>query len=205
MYAMLIANAAFAQSAPSLQIRQRAEVRTVDMAMEDVGNAQLIRLPGGIVSALTLDDTDLREGDVYTVWFVVFNDWQQCPSGDCGSDPMDYDDPDLVGLDIGYATGEIVRQDGELKVAAFVPRGMLDGFPDELGQTSGRGLERPLRAEIHVVLRDHGPLEPNLAIDQLTTYMGGCDYGSSPMSPGSAGAAGDYRCADRYSAVFDGQ
>ena len=195
-----------AASAPQPSVaRQRADVLTADAAMEDVGRAQLFRIPRGIQFHAEIDDPALREGDVYTAWWVVFNDWQQCPSGDCGSDPMDFEDPALVGLDIGYATGTIVREDGVLSLAAWLPAGQLEGYPAELGQSTGQGLTAVRNAEIYLIFRDHGPLVPELALDQLTTYMGGCDYSTSPLNPGTAGEQGDFACMDRYYARFPGR
>lgn len=41
----------------------------------------------------------------------------------------------------------------------------------------GRGLTNPTQAEIHAVVRTHGPVIPGMVDEQIHTFNGGCDPG----------------------------
>jgi hypothetical protein len=90
-----------------------------------------------------------------------------------------------AGVSVLYGDGRIVNPQG----SAFF-WGALD-VGDTEGALFGPGLINPLGAEIHYVLRTHGPAKQDVLAEQLTTFMGGCDS-EPPNAP----------CQDLQFAVF---
>lgn len=185
---------------------QKADVVTFDAAEADVGDSHLLRDEDGVHVWARVRDDVFAAGDTVTLWWVVWNDWENCPSGACGSVDADFEDPDLVGLDLGYASGKVVQKDGKLQISATLAEGALSGFPAEWGITSGDGLIDAETAEIHIVVRTHGPSQDGYVADQIGTFMGGCDYTDSGLPVGAYGAEGEaYPCFDTHFAIFDGR
>ena len=151
----------------------------------EVGEARLRRTESAAIASIIVEDDALNSGDVYTVWAMVTNPGDTTP-------------------DIGYAGGGIVSN-GTLRAVAHLRQGDLIGFPDELGMASGAGLDDPRTAGITFVLRNHGPREPGLLKDQLTTFLGGCDYSLVPPLAETApkyGEPSDFACIDLFLATF---
>jgi hypothetical protein len=141
----------------------------------------------GSASRLTRDDegltltvnTNSLPAAAYTVWWVVFNNPEFC-SGPCNQ--PDLMDP-AVDAAIVYGTGGVVGEDGignfttqlaEGDTARVNPEHM--GFPG-----SDKGLVDARKAEIHFVVRSHGPAsdDPGMLNTQLTTFNGGCKTGAT--------------------------
>jgi hypothetical protein len=170
--------------AQQIPLRQTTAVVTLSDGTE-VGEAQLRRTAQGVIGWITVDGAALNTGDTYTVWAMVSNPGDATP-------------------DIGYAGAGIVFN-GTLRAFVYLRAGDLVGFPDELNMASGAGLIDPLTAEITFVLRNHGPREPGLLHDQLTTFMGGCDYSLVPPLADAApkyGEPSDFACVDLFAASF---
>jgi hypothetical protein len=151
----------------------------------EVGEARLRRTEDAAIASIVVDGAALNSGDAYTVWAMVTNPGDATP-------------------DIGYAGGGMVFN-GTLRAVAYVRRGDLTGFPDELGMASGAGLVDPRTAAITFVLRNHGPRDPGLLDDQLTTFLGGCDYSLVPPLADTApkyGEPSDFACVDLFLATF---
>jgi hypothetical protein len=151
----------------------------------EVGEARLRRTEDAAIASIIVDDAALNSGDTYTVWAMVTN-------------------PGDVTPDIGYAGSGMVFN-GTLRAVAYLRQGDLTGFPDELGMASGAGLADPRTAGITFVLRNHGPREPGLLKDQLTTFLGGCDYSLvQPLAETAPkyGEPGNFACVDLFLATF---
>jgi hypothetical protein len=150
-----------------------------------VGEARLRRTEDAAIASIVVDDAALNSGDTYTVWAMVTNPGETTP-------------------DIGYAgSGMVVN--GTLRAVAYLRQGDLTGFPDELGMASGAGLVDPRTAGITFVLRNHGPRQPGLLKDQLTTFLGGCDYSLILELADTApkyGEPSDFACIDLFLATF---
>lgn len=134
----------------------------------------------------TFKTRDLDRRHAYTIWLITWNFPELCQDADaergfrCGAG--DYFNV-AAGFSVIYGTGDVVagkshRFSGERE--AFDPDGAF-----------GPGLIDPEGAEIHLVLRDHGPCQPGLCEEQVSTHDGGC---SNPMFAGLAGEPGDYEC-----------
>ena len=127
----------------------------------------LLRTGSGV--AMNLHTADLPAGTADTVWWVVFNNPQNCgpkPSGPrCG-------DADLhaTGVDasILHAAGHVVGADGVGNYGARLAVG------DTSTALFGPGLVNPFTADIHLVVRTHGAPIPGLVDDQIHSFNGGC-------------------------------
>lgn len=111
-------------------------------------------------------------GDATTVWFVVFNNPDGCVDG-CGQDDAlaAFSGDNRGGLGVHYAAGHVAGGD------AFRAAGRLNE-----GDTEGRIFGMPLKdaatAEIHLVVRSHGPaasLTGTQLADALHSVDGGCE------------------------------
>lgn len=119
---------------------------------------------GAFVYLLT---RQLTPGNVYTLWFGVYNKPENCKASPC--DVKDFlDHAAITKPDMGYADSLIAGADGTAKFSAYIPVGKLrQGW-------YGNGFQNPQSGEIHLVLHDHGRLIPERAANMLATYRGGC-------------------------------
>ncbi len=98
----------------------------------------------------------LIPGNAYTMWFVVFN----VPGTPPGPPTQS-----------SYGAGHIVGGSGN------------GNFSGHLN--TGPGFDKPLTAEIHVVIRSHGQAVPGMIPDQIHTFEGGCNPDLTfPEGPG---------------------
>jgi hypothetical protein len=130
---------------------------------------------------MTIKTSDLAPGDAITVWWVVFNNPELCsnpiPDPDGGADISACGEGDLLpyggDLDIEssalHAAGHIIGGRGKGNFAGYLAVG------DDSGALFGPGLLQAKTAEIHLVVRGHGPKIPGLVDDQIHTFDGGCD------------------------------
>jgi len=146
----------------------------------------------------TFDTTGLVPGHVVTMWWVVFNHPELCTNGEGG---LRCGEPDLIimgGDDaiegtVLHAAGHIVGPDGAGHFGSYLPVGETSGVMIE-----GPGLTNPLGADVHLVLRDHGPVQDGLFLDALTTYGGGCTE-----APDGTGTLGGFVCTQPQFAAHE--
>ena len=124
----------------------------------------------------TFHTQGLLVGHAVTAWIAIFNNPENCATSPCT--PADFSNPAVDGLLVNTG-GRVIGIDGAATYGAYRAVG------DITGRTTGsmNGLVDPLRAEIHLVLRDHGvaSADPAILQQQLTMFTGGC--------PGGAGCA----------------
>jgi hypothetical protein len=143
----------------------------------------LNRYENGIMA--TFHTNDLAPNDVVTMWWVIFNEPANCTDA-CGDDDIFVVDADgaLVIGDNGPelnldqieaaqiavlgATGNVIGDNGEGHFSAVLTTG------ENPNTVFGPGLLNPLTAEIHLVLRTHGPVNPDALDEQIITINGGC-------------------------------
>lgn len=109
---------------------------------------------------------------------MVFNNPEECATPNMCFDP-DFGNPD-VQIDVMYGGGNVVGASGRATVGFHHKAGDNSGsisdlfglFTDENG--GGFGLRNPLGAEVHYVIRFHGPKNPAAMPDQISGYPGGC-------------------------------
>jgi hypothetical protein len=184
---LLTALAPFAIAAQDGPVVQSSTVhRFSDMSVVDGGYAHLTRFENGVTMAVST--SDLVQGEVYSVWWVIFNEPENCSDGVCDVDdvliledgvvPRDEDGNRLMNMEgiaganvsIQHAAGGYA-QDGTLHTSASLGIGAVPGI------VLGPGLLDAHNAEIHLVIRTHGPAADNLEIlaDQISTFGGGCE------------------------------
>jgi hypothetical protein len=176
--------------------------RFADLSEVADGFAHLVRYDNGVTMAISTND--LVEGDVYTVWWVIFNEPENCSDGVCdvddvlvvedgvvprdedGNRPMNMEGIAAANVSIQHAAGGFA-QDGTLHTSATLGLGEVPGI------VIGPGLLDPYRAEIHLVLRTHGPAADDIDVfaDQISTFGGGCE----PMDA--------LPCDDHQFAIFE--
>jgi hypothetical protein len=120
----------------------------------------------------TVHTTGLTPGTAVTLWFAIFNNPQNCAAQPCT--PADLANPAVRGS-VASAGGKIIGPDGAATFGAFRAVGDTTGVFSGMG--TAEGLLDALKAEIHLVARNHGPAllnEPVTLNQQLTLFNGGC-------------------------------
>lgn len=174
---------AFAQESAE-PVVQSTTVHNFDGSEVEGGFARLTRYENG--ATVAFNTSNLVAGDVYTVWWVIFNDPQNCSNGACdlddifamedGSIPRDDVGNRVMNMDaiaqanisVQHASGAL-SVDGSLSASASLSEGIVPGI------VFGPGLIDSQSAEIHLVVRTHGPLQADAYADQLSTFGGGCE------------------------------
>ncbi len=129
----------------------------------------LIRNRNGVWYYITT--VGLLPGGAYTNWWVIFNHPEFCSPPGCGANdfPQNGGNPN-VQASVLWATGRVVDANGQGTFSAHLT---ADGTaPGEV--RFGPALLNP-RAEIHLIVRSHGPAMTGDALNaQLTSVVGGC-------------------------------
>ncbi len=128
----------------------------------------------------------LQPGHAYTVWLAIFNDPELCADG-CGEGDLGNGNSSVIWS----GAGGVANGGGNLNVSGYLTENNPQGYQQlltDLGAPDG-GFVDAEGAEIHFVVRDHGPVTGNP--DQLTSFEGDCTAGSS-FGLGS----GTYECTD---------
>jgi hypothetical protein len=142
-------------------------LRFGDLSVVPGGGSTLTRTRDGVY--MSLHAADLAPGTVVTAWWVFFNNPKKCNTSPCTPDDL-FNNPEAEGSLVN-ATGRVVGADGTADYGAFIAVG------DTTGAFLGSGLTNPLKAEIHLVTRSHGPAllgDAEQLRQQLTTFNGGC-------------------------------
>lgn len=132
-----------------------------------VGSSLLVRNDNGVAG--TVQTSGLAPGDAVTVWWVIFNHPSECTTDApfrCGE--ADLFDPD-VETSVLHAAGEVIGGNGTGRFGSYLTEG------DTTGALFGPGLLDSREADVHFVVRTHGPAIPGLIPAQIHTFDGGCD------------------------------
>jgi len=183
-----------------------------DFSLVAEEGATLLRTHNNV--RMTIKTLGLDPHDTYTIWWVVFNNPEAC---DNPTEISGCSEPDLfiptVNASMLYAAGNVVGGNGKGNFAGSLREGDLSGCQapwdafnlgmlDEdlegvLFDLCGNGLEDTQAAEIHLVVRTHGPKVPGMVNGQINTFAVGC------TSESSFGAGdGPNECEDQQFAVF---
>lgn len=152
----------------------------------EAGEATLIRSEYGIYAHV--ETTGLQAGDAVTLWWVIFNEPQNCSDGVCGENdifnfdeneelvlnedasmPLNFEGLASAQIAIARADGHVIDVDGDAVFQGFLPAG---GFATE--DLMGLGLVDALKAEVHLVVRTHGQAIPGQVDEMINTFNGGC-------------------------------
>jgi hypothetical protein len=155
-----------------------------------IGKSTLHRNKNGIT--INFKTTGLMPGHAYTLWWVVWNKPENCIiPGECAE--ADFPNAGNVEVQLLYATGSVAGNNGTGNFSAHLNENDDTGSIHELfGLPNFDGLQNAQTAEIHGVLRSHGPKIPGQVGDQITSYEGGCvvnfpAFTEIPDAPGECG------------------
>jgi len=184
-------------------MEQTAEVhRFEDLSIVEGANAYLARMEHGVYMKVTTDGLD--PGHAVTMWWVIFNNPTACSGEECGEDdvfnlnadgsfifnadgspPLNLEQWDKIQLSLLRADGVIVPASGSAEFRGHLPVG------DTSEAVLGPGLLDSMKAEVHMVLRDHMTPTAEHQNLMLNSLNGGCE-GPFPNEP----------CFDPQFAVF---
>ena len=160
----------------------REEVRTFPGPGSVVAGADatLVRQPDGI--SFTFDGKNLTAGNAYTIWFIAFDNPGECDFPMTGISLCGVNDllsnpaaqPTAV-----WSAGHVVGKTGEATWGGRVAVGDTSGCTEGGQLACNDGLTNSQSAEIHLVLRSHGPAIPELVNEQIHSFNQGC-YAGQP-------------------------
>lgn len=154
----------------------------------------------------------LPQHHVTTLWWVIFNNPEHCEHGEGGAECGAADLFDGPGGPTGvepsclFGGGSIVDGNGQARFHNRLGVGetrdsCIDFFVAAVNELEGQdhGLTNPEGAEVHLVVRSHGPMLPGQVQNQRSSFAGGCQEflgaGEGPeLVPG--------QCSDLQFAVF---
>lgn len=158
---------------------------------EVLGASTLHRNGNGLT--LNFETTGLMPGHAYTLWWVVWNKPENCATpGACVE--ADFANALNVEVQLLYAAGSVAGNNGNGNFSAHLKENDDSGSIHQLfGLPNFGGLQDADAAEIHAVLRSHGPKIPGQVNEQINSYEGGCVVNFAPFTevPDEAGECGD--------------
>lgn len=129
----------------------------------------------GITASMTTHG--LQPESAYTLWWVVFNNPEHCASVPCSLDDL-FDNVDVEGGLFG-GSGQVTDAYGRAHFQVHAFKGEDPGLERPLaGNGLVAGLIDSFKAEIHMVVRNHGPASAYLPEEleaALSTFGSGCD------------------------------
>ena len=163
------------------------------------GSSTLHRTNNGIT--VNYKTTGLTPGYAYTLWIVIWNNPENCTTPNQCYDG-DFAIADQVGVEVLYGGGHVVGGNGKGNFSAHLKEGDVSGSINTLfGLPPAGGLQsgNSLGAEVHFVLRSHGPKIPGMVNEQIGGYLGGCTdpFAIPPFTeiPDEVGECGDIEFA----------
>ncbi len=138
--------------------------------MEEVGSSVLNINDNGV--SFNLKTTGLTSGNAYTLWLVVFNNPDGCNENGCNGDEFEPENAEFFAaamIDVIYGTGHIVGGSGKATFSGHQKAGNNSGSifgPDSYGLIDSK------QAEIHLIVRDHGPKIPGNVRRQISEFEG---------------------------------
>jgi hypothetical protein len=179
-------------------LQQGKLFRFDDLAEVSDASASLLRNRSGLRFAIRT--AGLPPGDAVTIWWVVFNFPEHCQHPVAGL--MLCSEPDLfdeeVAATVLFAAGNLIGGSGSGGFAGSLNVADLKGCQPPFGDLGlcRQGLLNPDGAEVHFVVRSHGPNLRGLVSDQIRTFAGGC----TPETSFGAGT-GPNECQDLQFAI----
>ncbi len=155
--------------------------------------AWLVATEHGLTAIVTT--SELPPGDAVTMWWVVFNDPEACEAhpAPCGMNDLGVEE---VAAEVTYAAGTVIDDAGNGTFVGYHP----------LGHTEqawfGHGLTNPLGAEVHLVLRTHGPVIEDRLDAMIGTFRDGCHNVDEDHPAHADGETGPNECHDLQFAIL---
>jgi hypothetical protein len=170
--------------------------RFADGTAVDGASSTLVRTGGGV--SLSLRTRGLPAGDAVTVWWVIFNHPAECEGAP--DSPFRCAEPDLFNPDVEAsvqsAGGHVVGASGRYAVGSALREGSTAGCA--FGDFLCAGLIDAQEADIHAVVRTHGPALPEFLPGQFKSFAGAC-----ANVPPELGGGGPNTCQDLQFAVHE--
>lgn len=156
-------------------------------------SSTLIRTKNGVSASLST--SGLLPDSANTMWWLVFNNPEQCTGGEQGSGltcgpPDDLQDPAVEASVFGGA-GQVSDLYGRAPFSAHAFVGEDNG----LTLLFGPGIIDPFKAEIHLIVQDHGPAGPLADAGLLEEALRFPGVGCRPGEPNQGACAGDIQGA----------
>ncbi len=151
----------------------------------EVGRSVIVRSPRGVSTHIST--SGLVPDHAVTIWLVIFNRPENC-TGPC-------DVEDLADVrtepDAMWAGGAIVPSTERVTVPGFVRTGDTEGSTNPPFGLPPIGLTNPFGAELHLVIKTHGPVIRSLEWEMTHTLAAGCND-----APPGFGTPGPNACAE---------
>lgn len=169
---------------------------------EVTGTSVLRRTKKGLTVNYKTDA--LIPGHTYTMWWVIFNNPEACATTPCTmSDFMNAAEVQPVLI---YGAGHLVGESGKGNFSSHLKVGDDTGSINELlGLPEVEGLleDNTFSAEVHMIIRSHGPAIPGLIDEQIRVFTGGCSVDFDPFTeiPDEEGECGDVEVSIHLSVV----
>lgn len=138
--------------------------------------------------------SDLIQGHTYTLWCVAWNLPENCTTPNQCSD-VDFAIAGDVEVEVMYIAGHLVGKSGKGNFSGHLNEWDDSGSTNAFfGLPGFGGLQDVDLAELHFVLRSHGPAIPGLVNEQINSYEGGCTTFFDPFTqiPMNEGECGDF-------------
>lgn len=183
-------------------VTQSSVYRFEDGSAVASSSATLNRSESSITTSLSTGELS-EGGTTYTLWWVIFNNPAECEHGmpglsTCGeADLLLFGGKPEISSSVFFAAGNVIGNTGNLNFGAHLQEGELPSGPGQVAW--GPGLVDASTAEVHLVVRSHGPVQPGIEAEQITTFGGGC---TSETDPTVTGPEGDFDCFDQQFTVF---
>ncbi|MEP5759781.1 MAG: hypothetical protein ABJ327_10865 [Litoreibacter sp.] len=169
------------------------------MAPGPVEGTSVVLEKGRFGVGMAIKSSNLTPGDDVTVWWVVIQNPQVCKANPC-TPPETMSEGSTSDSVVSLAASGVVAEDGTISLASYLPVGEVDG---NFFETT---FHSPETAEYHLPIHIHGPLDPSIAEDMLTSFRAGCSDESLPeyypQSALSDGAKGNFDCKTVQVAAF---
>lgn len=168
-----------------LENRDNQPLVWFDTGLEVEQRAQTILRRTADAIDMRVNATQLEPGHAYSVWLVIFNHPDACVD-EC--DDADLYEAGTEAAIIWSGIGGVANDAGRLGRSGTLVEGNLDGYPTFFGD-----LTDAIGAEIHMIVRSHGPASTDAdeLIAQTTSFEGGC----TPASSAGLGT-GTFECFD---------
>ena len=120
-------------------------------------------------ATMTLHTSEIPAGHAVTVWWIIFNNPEECLFGTgglrCGEGDL-FGNPD-VDASVVYAAGHVVGRSGRSNWGGWI------GVGDTQDALFGPGLLNPLGADIHLIVHDHGVVPADQVAENIRSF-GSC-------------------------------
>lgn len=166
-----------------------------------LGSSTLHRNKNGIT--VNYKTSELTPGHAYTLWWVIWNRPENCSAFPDACTDADFAIANQVEVEVMYAAGHLAGGSGKGNFSAHLNENDDSGSINPLfGLPPFGGLQDAEAAEVHLVLRSHGPAIPGQIAEQINSFGGGCTVFLPPFSeiPDEVG-----ECADIQAAVHQPQ